>query len=315
MTDGGSFDLTVEDISKSFGTPLGPLVQKVMKGKNLRLRWPSGEERDEILLKVLQRIKDDQQVVGADYRTEVWEKGWEENLRSFQEKPSIEALVPKFVRAGLPIRWQGKFCFTEDACFEETYVDIMRAWVFETFKGEGVDEIHEFGAGTGWNLLRGWQLLDGEPVRKFVGSDFVMSSVELMEQVAQEYNAPLESRFFDMKNPDPSYPFFSPNTSGVLTFGSLEQLAGEVMPMFKFLIEKKPALVISIEPASENYDVGKLEDFTAFWFQTRRGYSSGMVETLRTLEAAGLIRVEKIKRLGFGSMMMEGYNLFVWRPI
>ena len=35
---------------------------------------------------------------------------------------------------------------------------------------------------------------------------------------------------------------------------------------------------------------------------------------LSTPERAGKISVQRIKRIGFGSMMMECSNLFVWRP-
>ena len=85
--------------------------------------------------------------------------------------------------------------------------------------------------------------------------------------------------------------------------------------MFDFLIKSRPAIVISIEPASETYDSNNLVDFTALWFQTKRGYTSGMLALLQSLESKGLIRIDRIKRIGFGSMMMEGYNLFIWRPL
>jgi hypothetical protein len=294
---------------------LNPLVQKVIGNTDLRLRKPSLEERDAILLNVLRRIRDDQQIVGSPSRTEVWDQGWGENLKAFKQGKSEEALVPKFMRSNQPIRWQKDFYFPEDPGFEQNYAEILRAFVFDLFRVEGIKEIHEFGAGTGWNLLRAWNLLENDPNLMFVGSDFVPSSVELIQQVGIEYKAPIESRLFDMKNPDKSYSFADALVSGVFTFGSLEQLAGELSPMLDFLIQKKPSLVISIEPASETYDQENLEDFTAFWFQTQRGYSSGLIDLLKSLENSGQIRIERVKRLGFGSMMMEGYNLFIWRVL
>lgn len=294
---------------------LSPLVQQVINGTDLRLRAPSAVERDAILLGVLRGIREDQQVVGSSSRTEVWNRGWGENLADFKQGGSKTALVPKFMRSNQPIRWQKSFYFPLDLHFEQNYAEILRAYVFDYFKSEGIREIHEFGAGTGWNLLRAWELLETDPDIRFVGSDFVPSSVELIRHVAVECKAPIESRLFDMRRPDESYSFANPLLSGVFTFGSLEQLAGDLSSMLDFLVEKKPAIVISIEPASETYDLESLEDFTAFWFQTQRGYSSRLIERLKNLEDKELIRIERIKRLGFGSVMMEGYNLFIWRVL
>lgn len=307
--------LSEDDIKKSLGDPgpLRPLVKRVIKDTNLKLRVLSREERDHVVLEVLRRIREDRQLVGAPSRTEAWSQGWAENLKEFQDRKSDEALVPKFMRANQPIRWQKEFYVPEDTRFEENFAEILRAYVFELFVDEGINEIHEFGAGTGWNLLRGWNLLDRPPALKLFGSDFVASSVELIRGVAIEYSAPIEARLFDMKKPDGSYAFGNPRSSGVFTFGSLEQLAGDLEPMFDFLIEKKPSLVVSIEPAAETYDTEGLVDFTAHWFQTQRGYTSGMLGRLSEMQNQGLIRIERMKRLGFGSMMMEGYNLFIWR--
>lgn len=308
--------LTSDDIAQALGeAELSNLVREAIERTDLHLRSPSAEEREGILLSVLGKIREDLQVVGEPARTDVWNKGWGENLEDFKQNASFRALVPKFMRANQAIRWNKEFYYPRDDRFEENFADILRTFIFEKFANDGIDEIHEFGAGTGWNLLRAWNILNKPTTVQLVGSDFVPSAVELMSRVGVEYGAPIEARLFDMKNPDESYSFSNSSSSGVFTFGSLEQLAGELDPMFDFLIRKKPAIVISIEPASETYDSSNLVDFTALWFQTKRGYTSGMIALLQSLENKGLIRIDRIKRIGFGSTMMEGYNLFIWRPL
>jgi hypothetical protein len=49
-------------------------------------------------------------------------------------------------------------------------------------------------------------------------------------------------------------------------------------------------------------------------FHKKRGYSQGLYEHLKKLEAKNKLEILESKRLGFGSIMMEGYNLIVWKP-
>ena len=116
-----------------------------------------------------------------------------------------------------------------------------------------------------------------------------------------------------MISPDQSYKI-KPN-SGVFTFGALEQLAGQIEKMLDYLINQKPGICLHTEPAIELYDLENFEDYLAYKFQKKRGYSEGLIPLLKDLENAGRIKIEKIKRLHFGSLYMEGYNLIVWRPL
>ena len=68
----------------------------------------------------------------------------------------------------------------------------------------------------------------------------------------------------------------------------------------------------------ENYfhhDLENIENYLAYKFQKKRGYSEGLIPYLKDIENAGRIIIDKIKRLHFGSLYMEGYNLIVWRPL
>ena len=149
---------------------------------------------------------------------------------------------------------------------------------------------------------------------RFVGSDFVASSTELIGLLGKKFDAKIESYLFDMKRPDYSYEIGADGAAGIFTFGSLEQLAGDFEPMLDFLLEKRPKIVISIEPDVDTYDVTTLEDYLAHWFQSKRGYSAGIIRSLQEMESQGRVVIERAKRIGFGSLMMEGYNLVVWRP-
>jgi len=310
-----NIDLSYADFAHAFGATareLDPRVTAAIDEDNFRLKTLSTSERDKVLLDCLERVASDRQVIGEASRAEVWRRGWQENLDAFSEDNSSFLLTPKFMRPNLPVRWQGDFYQPENPDFEVSFCRVLRGYLFSLIEELGVEEFHEFGAGTGWNLLHAAEFF-GEGV-ELVGSDFVTSAVELIAKVGSVKRLPLTSRLFDMRFPDKNYGFTNSAKAAVCTFGAMEQLAGDIGPFIDFLIEAKPAVVINIEPAIETYDQNSLVDYLAYKFQSKRGYSAGLIELLEQHEQAGKISVQRIKRIGFGSMMMEGYNLFIWRP-
>ena len=103
------------------------------------------------------------------------------------------------------------------------------------------------------------------------------------------------------------------SSSGVLTFGALEQLAGKLDNIFDYFLQQPASIYVHIEPAIELYDVTLIEDYLASLFQGRRGYSAGLVSKLEAMEKGGQVELLECRRLGIGSLMMVGYNLFVWK--
>ena len=114
---------------------------------------------------------------------------------------------------------------------------------------------------------------------------------------------------------EPRSDYNIPKSSGVFTFGSLEQLASDLEPMINFLLDSSPDIIVHTEPAIELYDDSKLNDYLAIKFQGNRGYSAGLLPLLESLEKQGKIKLIKVKRLFFGSLYMEGYNTFVWKKV
>ena len=94
--------------------------------------------------------------------------------------------------------------------------------------------------------------------------------------------------------------------AGGFAYGALEQLARNLDALIDFFIAAKAALVVQIELAIETYSQDSIVDYLGHWFQSKWGYSSGLVGLLRARQAKGEIPVGEIKRLGFGSIMMGG---------
>lgn len=311
--------LTQQDFDDAFGEPLDSLTKEEISAHDFTLESIAGDSRDSLIIEILEKIRQDKQIIGDPSREAVWEIGWRENYDGFMGNAEVDELVPKFIRPGQPVRWRGEFFRPMNPNFEESFTRVLRSFIFGRIIKEVGDReaihLYEFGAGTGWNLLHAHHYLQSVGLdHKLFGSDFVDSAVELMKHLARESDIPLTAQNFDMRRPDLSYNFENPGLSGVFTLGALEQLAGEVEPIIDYLISQRPCVVIHVEPAIENYDVSGLEDYLAVWFQGNRGYSSGLEALLKMKEAEGKLDLLRTKRIGFGSKMMEGYNLFIWRP-
>jgi hypothetical protein len=80
--------------------------------------------------------------------------------------------------------------------FEIKMVKIFTNWYFKKYF-YNVDNIYEFGAGTGYNLL---ELSKIYTEKKIDRSDFVQSSVNLLKLVAKINNISLNFFKFDMIN-------------------------------------------------------------------------------------------------------------------
>lgn len=309
--------LTAGDFEQAFGYELDSLTKCEVNQHDFTLQRVVGAPRDQLIIEIIEKIRRDSQIVGAPEREAVWESGWRENLVAYAENPDSAQLLPKFLRPGKTVRWQGAFYSPADPNFEINFTRVLRSFVFGQI-GKMIDgeiNLYEFGAGTGWGLLHAHEWFQqADRAHKLFGSDFAYSSVELIDKMAHNKEIPLEANRFDMREPDYNYSFEKPRQAAVVTLGALEQLAGEVEPMFDYLIAQQPEIVINIEPAAENYDITHLEDYLAEWFQRKRGYTEGIGATLFRKSNEGSLELLASKRLGFGSQMMEGYNLFIWRP-
>ena len=309
-----NLDLNVESFAKSFGVAPGSFsknVTQAIDNLNFKYRTPNTKEFEDLFLEVLQKLDSDTQVIGAEEREKIWFDGWNENLESFKESNfDEETLVPKFLRPGNPVRLNQSYIFPEDDNFELNFLKIYRLWFLENYFSR-VDNIYEFGCGTGFNLIVASELF---PEKILYGSDFVQSSVDLVNEISKSKNLNLKGDLFNMLSPNYDYEI-QPN-SGICTLGSLEQLASQTDEILEFFVSKKPSICVHTEPAIELYDKdNNLSDFLASKFQGNRGYTSGLIGKLEALEKEGKIEILKIKRLYFGSFFMEGYNLMAWKPL
>jgi hypothetical protein len=302
----------LEDFAYAFGTDVDSIssaCRSLIASKDFRYRIPAREERDQIILGILQRIEADRQVIGAEERKGVWDKGWKENLDSFVSSGyNLKELVPKFIRNGQAVRLNQNFAIPLSPAFELDFVEVFVQWLFESYL-QGCSHIYEFGCGSSFNLATFAQL---SPTKRFTGLDFVPSSVELANLVGSVYHWDLSGRFFDMISPDSS--LYLESGCGVFTSGTVEQLAGKFESFLQYLLSQPLKMCVHIEPTFELYDESSFVDYLALKFLSKRGYTQGYLTRLRELAVIDEIELVKVKRLYFGSLYQEGYMYMVWRP-
>lgn len=305
--------LSFEDFARSFGTTTESLpdeCRRVISENDFTYRVPQGEERDKIILEVLKKIDTDTQVIGAPERKEVWQKGWEENLHEFTASGnSLEALIPKFIRSGAPIRFGGNFIIPTNPMFELAFLRVFRIWLFKNYFSS-LGSIYEFGCGTGFNLV---ELAGLFPQKEYFGLDFVPAAAALVDKIGEAYGWKMSGKIYDFRHPDRS--FLLTENCGIFTFGAIEQVAGDFERFLDHILSQPVSLCANVEPTIELYDENCLFDYLAIRFHKKRGYTSNYLTRLKELEAQKRVQILKIKRLYFGSLYMEGYSLIIWRPL
>lgn len=309
---GHSKRVSLGDLAISFGIPEQELdieIRSSLQSLDLSYELTSPSNRDKIILQVLKFLEQDSQRVGVLERTQVWREGWQEHVDEFiSTDGDLSSLVPRFLRPDQPIRFQGDYIIPQ-AHFERDFLTLFQLWFFKKYFS-GVENIYEFGCGSSFNLAKIAVMF---PLKRLYGLDFVQPAIDLVGLIAEKYDFKMEGVFFDLLFPN--YDLEIKPNSGVLTFGTLEQLAGKFEPFINFLLEKKPQICCHVEPTIELYDDTDLFDHLAILFHRQRGYSTGLLGMLESLAACNKIRLHKVKRLHFGSLMMEGYTYMVWSSL
>lgn len=306
-------NITIYDLAYSFGTDIEDINKNcsdIINGIDLRYSIIKGFEYEQLILQILKKIDEDNQIVGDPSRKKVWNDGWKENLDEFiNSNYNLEKLVPKFIKPWQEIRYNMVYIRSKNPNIELDYYRIFRQWLFKKYFTE-YDNIYEFGCGTGFNLVSLAQLF---PNKKLYGSDFVTSSIDILNKISENYKFNIDGFHFDMINPD--FNVKLEKNSAIFTIGSIEQLAGKFEQFIKYLLEQKISLAIHVEPIIELYHDDNLADYLAKKFQSKRGYTNSFLPYLKKLESNNVINLLKVKRLYFGSLYMEGYNLVIWKPV
>lgn len=286
---------------------LFPECRELIDTQDFRYDILRGASREEVFLRVLKTLAQDLDTAGK-HRKQRWEDGWAENLSDFQRTGyDLAALVPKFVRPQEIIRLQGEYVRPVSSQFETSFVKVLRHWIFKKWF-HSVDQIYEFGCGTGHNLVDAAFLFPGRPL---FGTDWSPSSQAILRLLREQYGFNITGQSFDMLAPDDSLALGS--RSGVFTIGAMEQLGSDYQPFLTYLLKQRPDICVHVETLYELYDQDVLFDYVAAKYLEKRHYLRGLLGTLEDFEREGCLEILATFRT-FGSLYHDGYSMVIWKP-
>jgi hypothetical protein len=306
-------ELTKGDFARLFGTTQEDIetnFSEKIAGKNFRYRIIEGSEHDEVLRDILKAVDSGELTLAGPEGKRRWEKGWSENLKDLENcNFDVSQLVPKYIRQKQPVRLDQNYVMPEDPQFELNWYSIFREWFFTTYLKD-VENIYEFGCGSGFNLV---VLANLFPEKRLFGMDWAGASRDIVNKLSAVFGWKMEGHIFDFFTPDYNL-IIAPN-SAVLTIGALEQTGKNFEAFLQYVLSSNPSICTHIEPICEWYDDNVLVDHAAIKFHRARKYWEGFPDRLQQLANEGRVEILKRKRSFFGSLFLEGYSQIIWRPV
>jgi SAM-dependent methyltransferase len=306
-------DFTAKDFAGLFGvaeSALPAACRELAQASDFHYEVPSGAAHEKIVLGILQHLDSDKPTQVGAQRADIWEACWSDNLQKFVEggyDPS--KLVPDFMRPGQAIRLQRRYVVPRNPRFELDFFRVCRAFLFDRFFKD-VRKVFEFGCGSGFNLIA---LAEQLPGKELYGLDWSKSSYEMVDLFREKLRINIKGMHFDFFNPDRRLALGA--DAGVFTMCALEQVGPRHGEFLEFLLEKKPAICVNMEPTLELYDTANLADYLAARYHRKRGYLDGYLTKLRELDAKGRIKILDTRRFDFGSTYHECYSFTAWKPL
>lgn len=108
--------LEASKISELIGISVGECDRLLSETKrDFQYRHLTKEERDKLIIRILEKIDDPKLTLAGIEGKNRWEKGWQENLDNFiLSGYAPEALIPKYIRPNQPIRLFGDYVMPLD---------------------------------------------------------------------------------------------------------------------------------------------------------------------------------------------------------
>lgn len=263
----------------------------------------------ETIEKVFNELEKDL-IKSGSHRKPVWNLGWNSNLESFMHTKDFASLEPGYFEKSKLLRLNKNWVHPSSPNAEQKLLNlIVQTFAIRLLKS--CSSIYEFGCGTGHNLLALRKVLPGA---RLIGLDWAESSQLLIHEISTTLKDQLiESRNFNFFEPD--FSLNLPDNSGILTVAALEQTGDNFVAFINYLLDKRPSMVLNVEPIGELLDEHDLLDLLSLKYFKKRNYLFGYLHYLRKLEAQKIIEIVDTRRTFIGSLFVDGYSVCAWRPI
>ena len=274
------------DIEAILGESISDRLKKRLVEFDLRFTEITPEERDHYILECVKALVNPDLKVSGEHRIEDWERGWGENLAEFCKTGNPDAAVPLYFGKYPIVRWRRKWVRPLSSNHEYRLLCVLVEHVMERYMTDK-SAIYEFGCGPGYHLLRARMI---NPSARLIGLDWATASQKILNGIAERgIDNNLEGRRFDFFHPDPELKF-APNSS-VYSVAALEQIGDRHKDFVDFLIDRKPDIVVHLEPIDELMDANDLHDQLSVLYCRKRNYLKGYLFYLEHLESEGKLTI------------------------
>ena len=298
--------LTRENFAKAFGEETSVLVEKKIDAYDFSYQHLSSLEKNEIILNILKTI-DNPPGISGEHRINVWEKGWKENCDEIASNKNFDSLIPKYFGKFPYVRWEKEIIKPLNKDFEYNMVQVLQYWLFEKYFSH-VDNIYEFGCGTGHNLFRASEV---NPSANIYGLDWAKSSQDTLREINKVFDKNFNYHNFDFFNIDTDFKISE--NSGIYTFAALEQVGTNHKNFVDYLIENNCRICLHIEPISELLDYeNDINDNLSVKYFKARNYLNSFYKYLCELESQNKIKILQKTPSFIGSQYINGYSIVAW---
>lgn len=284
-------------------------ILKILQQKNLYYNCTSDFEHEKIKLFILKKIFENEFWISGPKKKFIWERGWKENLSMFKKNKSISNLTPNFLGSKKYLRYKKSWIKPSSKNFEFDLIDVYRTYIFKKYFCN-IKNIYEFGCGSAQHIAKLGELF---PNKNIFGLDWAKASVDIIKNLSRKKNIKFQGLLFDMFNPN--YKIKINRNSAFLTVGALEQLGANFYSFLKYMLRQKPQVVVHFETFEELYNDDNLFDYLAKIYDQKRNYLTGYLNALKKLEKNKQIKIIRIKKVNFGSMMHDSYSTIIWKTI
>jgi hypothetical protein len=297
--------LTETDFVELIGNNLGTMAINRLKNSNFQYDIMASDTKERIIIDTLEKIESCFWHTVGDKQK--WESGWDENYQSYKETNDREQLQPKYMMKDSLRRYKGEYIQPVSKTFESDFSSVILYSIFEEYLANSRC-IFDFGCGTGANLVK---MADVFPKLQLHGLDWAQPTVDTINLIRERTNLNITGHLFNMYEPD--YDLDMPDGSIVFTCGALEQIGSNFHRFLDFVMYKKPAMVIHVEPIIEFYDRTKIMDYVAHKFHKYRGYLDGYYTQLVKLQNENKINILKNHRGHLGGLYHDSYSIVIWQ--
>lgn len=281
---------------------LSALIRKF----NLEYFLLKKKDKEKINLEILKKLLKKGFTKTGNQKLDIWNVGWKENLIELK-KNFPEALLPKYYRKTNRIfRLCGDIVFSHNYKFDASLQTLVHLSVLNTFC-KNLNFIYEFGAGSG-NVLNAL-LKFYKRKYNYYGLDWSSSSIQILKKIKFNKISIAASKFNFFK---PNYNFAIQKNSLLLTNGALEQTGSNYKKFIKYILSKKPTLIINFEPISDYYINDNLNDYVLKFYTKKRNYLKNYIQYLESLAKKKKIQIIKKCRVG-GGPYSESFSFVIWK--